>query len=415
MCAEITPDADVLGVRARAFEPENNTGRSHKANGAENPTEHGRTPNQGKRDNRFPLIPFNDLKPSPKRSYLVKGILPRVGLGAVWGPPKCGKSFWLFDIWLHLALRWSYRGRRVQGGTVVYCAFEGAEGYRARAEAFRRKHGLSDEDVPLFLMPIRMDLVRDHQAFIAAIRSQLGPDVPVAVALDTLNRSLAGSESSDEDMSAYVNAADAIREAFDCLVAIIHHCGVDGSRPRGHTSLTGAIETQIAVKRDSRDNIVATVEYMKDGPEGEVITSRLETIHVGTDEDGDPITSCVITEAGNGDPAAATREPSGQEKIALVQLRNALIEAGEHPPASNHIPGWVKSCVPLSLWREYCYMALGTSENVPEEREKEQERKKKAFQRAQKNLQENNRIGVWGKLVWVQDKPPEEQAGHGGT
>jgi hypothetical protein len=38
--------------------------------------------------------------------------------------------------------------------------------------------------------------------------------------LDTLNRSLAGSESDDEDMAAYVKAADAIREAFGCAVVI---------------------------------------------------------------------------------------------------------------------------------------------------------------------------------------------------
>jgi hypothetical protein len=33
---------------------------------------------------------------------------------------------------------------------------------------------------------------------------------------------------------------------------------------------------------------------MKDGPEGDMIASRLEQEEVGTDEDGDPITSCVI-------------------------------------------------------------------------------------------------------------------------
>src|ERR671910_3644702 len=86
-----------------------------------------------------------------------------------------------------------------------------------------------------------------------------------AVGLDTLNRSLTGSESSDEDMSSYVNAADAIREAFTCFVGIVHHCGIDSSRPRGHTSLTGAVDAQIAVKRDASDRVIVTVEHMKDG------------------------------------------------------------------------------------------------------------------------------------------------------
>ena len=63
-------------------------------------------------------------------------------------------------------------------------------------------------------------------------------------------------------MTAYVQAADAVREAFGCAVVLIHHCGVDGTRPRGHTSLTGACDAQLAVKRDGSGIITCTVEYM---------------------------------------------------------------------------------------------------------------------------------------------------------
>ena len=37
---------------------------------------------------------------------------------------------------------------------------------------------------------------------------------------------------------------------------------------------------------------------MKDGPEGDTVTSALEVVQVGEDADGDDITSCVIVEAG---------------------------------------------------------------------------------------------------------------------
>ena len=94
--------------------------------------------------------------------------------------------------------------------------------------------------------------------------------------LDTLNRSLNGSESNDKDMAQYIRAADAIREAFDCVVIIVHHCGVEGTRPRGHTSLTGAADAQLAVSRDADENVIVKVEWMKDGAEGDVIASRLE-------------------------------------------------------------------------------------------------------------------------------------------
>jgi RecA-family ATPase len=241
---------------------------------------------QWKREPRIKLVPFDSIKLGTERRYLVKGIIPHPGLTVIWGPPKSGKSFWTFDLTMHVALDWEYRGRRVHQGPVVYCCFEGQSGIQARVEAFRQRFLSEDaEAVPFFLQPVTMDLVKEHPELIAAIRTL--DKAPVAVVLDTLNRSLKGSESSDEDMSNYVRASDAIREAFDCAVIVVHHCGINDSRPRGHTSLTGATDAQLAVKRDLADNVVVTVEFMKDGESGEVIASRLEQTEVGLDADGD--------------------------------------------------------------------------------------------------------------------------------
>jgi hypothetical protein len=226
---------------------------------------------------------FDDIQLRTERRYLVKGLIPRTGLIVVWGPPKSGKSFIVFDLVMHLALDWRYRGRRVHPGFVVYCAFEGQFGFEARCAAFRKEF-LADahERVPFYLEPVTLDLVKDAPELIRVIRSRLGD-----IVLDTLNRSLRGSESSDEDMSAYVRAADSLREAFDCAVIVVHHCGVDGTRPRGHTSLSGAADAQLCVNRDAASNIIMTVEYLKDGPPGDSIVSRLESVKVGIDEDGD--------------------------------------------------------------------------------------------------------------------------------
>jgi RecA-family ATPase len=179
---------------------------------------------------QFPLIAFDDLRPSPEPAYLIRGIFPRTGLAVVWGAPKCGKSFVVTDAVLHLALGWRYRGRRVVQGPIVYCAFEGAEGFGKRAEGFRQRYLPENaEPVPFYLVAARMSLIKDHAALIASIEAQSVH--PVAVVLDTLNRSLDGSESDDRDMSAYIKAADVIREKFSCLVIIVHHCGVTSSAP----------------------------------------------------------------------------------------------------------------------------------------------------------------------------------------
>lgn len=344
---------------------------------------------------RFRLTAFCDIGLQTTRSYLVKGLIPREGLVVVWGPPKCGKTFWIFDLALHVALGWDYRGRRVTPGKVVYIACEGERGLAARTEAFRVEKMEESAEAPNFhLLTTRLGLASEHRVLIADIKQQLGDGGCDAVVIDTLNRSIEGSENDDADMGAFVKAADAIREAFNCAVIIIHHCGVNGDRPRGHTALTGAADAQIAVKRDSAGQIVATVEAMKDGPEGDEIVSALRPVEVGTDEDGEPITSCVVEAAD--EPARKASRPAkltGASKVALDLLRRAIDEGGEFPPSSNHIPAG-RRCVSDELWRRYCRegsITDGGSDSAF----------RKAFARSATSLQSQKLVGVWNEWVWL--------------
>lgn len=242
---------------------------------------------------RIRLLAFDDIQAGAEPAYLLKGLIPRVGLTVIWGAPKSGKSFWCFDAMMHVALDRDYRGRHVQAGPVVYIAAEGANGLKNRIAAFRQERMYVHEGTtPFYLVPVNLDLVHEHPDLIHAIEGTIA--APAAVVIDTLNRTLRGSESSDADMSAYVAAADAIRERFNCAVIVVHHCGYDDKRMRGHSGLPGALDAEISIKRDGGDNIIATVERMKDGPEGETETSRLVSVTIGTDADGDPITSCVV-------------------------------------------------------------------------------------------------------------------------
>ena len=236
-----------------------------------------------------------------------------------------------------------------------------------------------------------LSTLKEASELIRVIQGTLGNVKPAVIALDTLNRSLRGSESSDEDMSAYIRAADSLREAFDCAVIIVHHCGLDGNRPRGHTSLTGAADAQLSVSRDAGGNIVMTVEYMKDGPEGDRIVSRLEQIEVGEDEDGEPITSCVVLPTDIGDTRPNTKM-SQSAKLALDALNEAVIESGE-VVSGGSIPINTRT-VPLVRWREVCEAKMiANSEKA--------DSKYKAFVRASKHLQQAGIIGVWNDRVWV--------------
>jgi hypothetical protein len=60
-------------------------------------------------------------------------------------------------------------------------------------------------------------------------------------------------------------------------------------------------------KRDGAGNIVVALEWLKDGQDGEMMTSRLKVVELGQDEDGDPITSCVVEAVANGSRQAPAR------------------------------------------------------------------------------------------------------------
>ena len=201
---------------------------------------------------RFVLTRFKDFALPDGDDYCVKGVLPGSGLAVVWGAPKCGKSFWIFDLLMHVVLNWPYRSHRVKQGSAVYICLEGDRGFRKRREAFRIGKLQGGEDPAFHIITNSLLLASDHKKLVADIQAQMGEEVPAIVCIDTLNRSLEGSESSDKDMAVYIRAADAIRDAFNCLVIIIHHCGYDMEHPRGHTSLAGAVDVQIAVYRDEK-------------------------------------------------------------------------------------------------------------------------------------------------------------------
>lgn len=340
---------------------------------------------------RFPLVGFDEIAMATDRAYLVKGIIPREGLTVVWGPPKCGKTFWTLDIVMHVALAWEYRGRRVAPGPIVYVACEGERGLAARVEAFRREKMAEELIRPAFhLLAGRLDLVGEVDRLITDMQAQLPAAQCAAIVIDTLNRSLTGSESSDEDMAAYIRAADALREAFRCAVVIIHHCGLDDKRPRGHTSLAGAADAQIAVRNEG-GIVVATVELMKDGETGAEIRSTLKTITLDKDEDGEAITSCIVepTDAATG-ARGRPKKINAAAKQALELLHQAMAANAEPAPVSEHIAAGMLT-VTKTLWRAYC--EKGGIIN-PDGNPREQ------LRRLIVTLKDAGAIGVWDDFVW---------------
>jgi hypothetical protein len=269
---------------------------------------------------------------STGRDYVIKGLLPEQCVAVAWGAPQSGKSFWAFDMAMHIALGFEYRGRRVRGGPVIYVAGEGQHGFGKRKQAFAQERMAGDEPADFYLIGEPLDLVGERDGLEKAIGELL--QTPSLIVLDTLNRTIRGDENNPEDMRAYFNAADNLRQKFSCAVLIVHHCGHDGQKPRGHSSLIGNADNIFSVTRTGNIRTVE-VEKNKDGPQGDRLSFELSEVELGEDDDGDPLTSCVVT------PVDAPTTPAQNQRLTETQqaLLTILQEAG---PAGLTTDEWNK-------------------------------------------------------------------------
>lgn len=90
---------------------------------------------------RFNLIPFSKIKFDGKEEWIVKGLLPKQGVGAFFGAKSSFKSFAAQNLAFHIAAGWNWAGRHVEQAEVIYIAAEGAAGLRKRKAGFELHHG----------------------------------------------------------------------------------------------------------------------------------------------------------------------------------------------------------------------------------------------------------------------------------
>lgn len=88
------------------------------------------------------------------------------------------------------------------------------------------------------------------------------------------------------------------------------------------------------------------------GAEGDIITSAQETVEVGTDSDGDTISSCVIVEAEPSPYSNSTsRKLPAKANLSLEALSETVLAVGESAPPGFGLPTNIK-VVPIDSWRE---------------------------------------------------------------
>ncbi|HEY0877868.1 MAG TPA: AAA family ATPase [Zeimonas sp.] len=284
-------------------------------NGWKNPRAGSASPRR-----RFDVQPartFVDGKPSV---WIIKGVLPQAELAIVFGESGSGKTFLVLDLIAHVARGIPYRDRRVNGGNVVYIAAEGVAGVRNRIVAYCRYAEIEPDALALGIIADAPNFLEDDHEPIAEAIARFGGASLVVV--DTLAATTPGAnENSGEDMGAVLGRLKQLHEATGALVVLVHHSGKDASRgARGWSGLRAAADVEIEVTRlgDSRE---ATITKLKDGDDNARFGFRLVQIAIGVDDDGDPITSCIVEPVEcSATPAAKPRKAGKWETAILAAL-----------------------------------------------------------------------------------------------
>lgn len=285
-----------------------------------------------KSDRRYPLYSVDEIENFPPAKYIVKDVLTRNSIAALYGPSGSGKTFLTYAMTFAISDGEYFFGYRIAPCDVLVISLEGQSGLAQRVQA-QRKRGSGGSRIKFTTAPLSLNFADDIDALIATAHDHEIHDG--LIILDTLNAAMVGlDENSSTDMGRAVAALKRLRNETGCAVMVIHHSGKDSSKGlRGHSLLHAALDSVIEVTRDN-DQRSWKLAKSKDGIDGEEHAFRLEVVELGTDDDGDIITSCVVVPEENaGDAMRRTLPPKGGNmKIAWDAIGEAFRKAGDVRP-----------------------------------------------------------------------------------
>lgn len=279
-------------------------------------------------------------------NYFIKGLLPRGQIGMIWGPSGAGKTFVLFDLLFAISGGGGvWNGHRAVQSKVVYLCGEGHHGVKKRIRAYADRAGMSEAELdalPFKIVDGAPDLYSgegDTLAVIEACRSSglQGCDLLV---IDTLAQASAGADENSSELSVVIKRCQVIARKLNCMVLLVHHAGKDVDRgSRGWSGLKGPLDIEILVNRPEaeRDGRTMKVTKNKDGEDGVEYDFHLDPVKF-TDDEGDPMTSCVVIwdstldSTGRVVPTAASQfndgdhptMPEGKEGEVLTVIATML-------------------------------------------------------------------------------------------
>lgn len=274
---------------------------------------------------RLPKLPTFDtaheLATKPRSAnWLIHGVIPRGGVGLLFGDPGAGKSF-LAQAWsaaVGSGLEWL--GRAVQGGSVVYVAGEGYGGLGRRMAAWSQHTGAPLHTLPVYFCDYA-NFLDDENVEETIWEIERAPQPVALIVVDTMARATPGmNEDRASEVGKFVDACEQLRDKFGCTVLVLHHSPhSDKSRAKGSIALKGAVDFELGLLTTSEEGVVRlTCTKMKDGDPPSDIFLRFQPVDLG-----DGVTSAVLTECDA--PAARSGKArkitlSANDKLFLMTL-----------------------------------------------------------------------------------------------
>jgi hypothetical protein len=376
---------------------------------------HTNEPKEDQPNSRKKLLveSWDSIKDEPVE-WLVESIIPKKAFVALYAPPASYKSFISLDLAEAIATGRDWMGYRIpKKGAVLYICGEGHGGMGARVKACKIQNK-SPDGANLYIIRAQLNLrssPEDFAELLDAINDLIAEiDEPLEIIiLDTLMRMSGGgfNENSSEDMGAFITQAGKLQEIFECALMVIHHSGKDVTKGlRGHSSLLGAVDTELEIQRqdsviNSADtsvigNAILKVSKQKDGADSIEVGIEVVLVEIGTSTLGFEITTSLAIRH-NQDIASSTQKGSknnagsgGNQRLEMDSLMKVIKAKASY----REVDGTSRYGVALDDWRAEFWSMKGCTDE-------DKASFKKAWLRARERLVAVNKIVIGDNWVWL--------------
>ena len=366
---------------------------------------------------KFLVESWDSIKDEPVE-WLIESIIPKRAFVALYAPPASWKSFIALDLAEAIATGRDWMGYKIpKKGAVLFISGEGHGGMGARVKACKIQNN-SPDGANMYVIRAQINIrssQEDFDALVAAINELVAQiDEPLEIIiLDTLMRMSGGNfnENSSEDMGGFIAQTGKLQQLYNCALMVIHHSGKHIKGLRGHSSLLGAVDTELEITRqdsiiNSADpsvigNAILTVSKQKDGADSILVGIEVVLVEIGISSLGFEITTSLAVRQ-NQDIAGINPKGSknnagsgGNQKIEMDSLYKAIKAKGSY----RVVDGTSRFGVSLDDWKDEFWSMKGCTED-------DKAAFKKAWLRARERLVAVNKVVIGSGWVWL--KPTSE-------